>query len=261
MSERKGLNRTLFWLYEGTGNWPNTFRWALLIFDIVTIGYFLWAPFEQRGRTHVGVDYAIGTVIAFDLLARFYIARHKRNFLMKMMNWADLIVVITMFAPLFVANLAFLRVLRAVRAIRVYTFIRRVKGVTPFFQRHESVIDKVTNLVVFVFIMSALVYVFQVGHPGSQVHTYIDALYFTVTSLTTTGYGDVLMVGAEGRILSIIIMVLGLTLFLNLLRSVVSPSGKIEHECPDCGLLRHDRDAVHCRHCGRVLYIQTEGHD
>ena len=162
---------------------------------------------------------------------------------------------------LFVANLAFLRVLRAVRAVRVYTFIRRIKGVTPFFKRHDQVINKVTNLIVFVFIMSALVYVSQVGHPDTQVHSYIDALYFTVTSLTTTGYGDVLMVGSAGRILSIIIMVLGLTLFLNLLRSVVSPSGKVEHECPDCGLLRHDQDAVHCRHCGRVLHIPTEGYD
>ncbi|MCI4643351.1 MAG: ion channel [Hyphomonadaceae bacterium] len=261
MSDRTGLNRRLFWLYEGQGSFPLIFRWALLVFDIVTIAYFLWAPFEERGRTHVALDYGIGVVIALDLAARFYIARHKRNFMMRLMNWADLIVVITMFAPLFVANLAFLRVLRAVRAVRVYTFIRRMKGVTPFFQRHEQVIDKVTNLVVFVFIMAALVYVSQVGQENSQVHSYIDALYFTVTSLTTTGYGDVLMVGAAGRVLSIVIMVLGLTLFLNLLRSVVSPGDKIEHECPDCGLTRHDRDAVHCRHCGRVIHIQTEGYD
>ncbi len=261
MSERRGLNRTLFWLYEGTGKWPGVFRWALLIFDLLTIGYFLWAPFEQRGRTHVAIDYAIGAVIAADLAARFYIARHRRNFLLRIMNWADLIVVVTMFAPLFVANLAFLRVLRAVRAVRVYTFIRRIKGVTPFFKRHDQIINKVTNLIVFVFIMSALVYVSQVGHSDTQVHSYIDALYFTVTSLTTTGYGDVLMVGTTGRFLSILVMVLGLTLFLNLLRSVVSPGGKVDHECPDCGLMRHDRDSVHCRHCGRVLHIPTEGYD
>ena len=37
MSDRQGLNRTLFWLYEGTGRWPGLFRWALLLFDLLTI--------------------------------------------------------------------------------------------------------------------------------------------------------------------------------------------------------------------------------
>ena len=50
--ERKGLNRALFWLYEGHGPWPFRFRWLMLAFDFVTIAYFLWAPFEQRGYHH-----------------------------------------------------------------------------------------------------------------------------------------------------------------------------------------------------------------
>jgi len=258
LSHRKGLNRSLFWLYEGHGKWPFTFRWAMLIFDFVTIAYFLWAPFSMRGRTHVGLDYAIGAVIALDYLARFYIARHRTNFFFRPVNIADLVVVITMFAPLFVSNFAFLRVLRAVRAIRAFTFVRRVKVLTPFFQRHERVIDKVVNLVVFVFIMAALVYATQIG-TNPSIESYLDALYFTVTSLTTTGYGDILMIGQGGRILSIMIMVLGLTLFLQLLRAIIEPNDKLEHECQECGLMMHDRDAVHCKHCGHVIHIPTRG--
>ena len=41
---RKGLNRALFWLYSGHGKWPSIFRWAMLVFDIVTIGLFLFHP-------------------------------------------------------------------------------------------------------------------------------------------------------------------------------------------------------------------------
>ncbi|MEH6807300.1 MAG: ion transporter [Hyphomonas oceanitis] len=259
MSDRKGLNRQLFWLYEGHGTWPFVFRWAMLIFDMVTIVYFLWAPFEARGRTHFIVDYLIGGVILLDLLARLYIARHKHLFFMKWINWADMIVVVTMFAPLLVSNFAFLRVLRAVRAVRAFTFVKRIRVLTPFFQRHERIIDKVTNLVVFVFITAALVYALQVGRPGSDVHTYIDALYFTVTSLTTTGYGDVILEGQLGRFVAILVMVLGLSMFLQLLRAIIEPSDKVECECEDCGLLLHDRDAVHCKHCGRVMHIDTRG--
>ncbi len=256
--ERKGLNRFLFWLYEGHGTAPFYFRWAILIFDLLTIGYFLWAPFEARGKTHGAVDFTIGVIIALDLLARFYIADRKHRFVLHWRNWADLAVVLTMLLPVLVSNFAFLRILRAVRAVRAFTFVKRIKVLTPFFQRHERVIDKVTNLVVFVFIMAAIVYATQVGvNPG--VHTYIDALYFTVTTLTTTGYGDILLEGRAGRILATLIMVLGLTLFLQLLRALVEPDSKVEVECSDCGLLRHDRDAVHCKHCGHVMHIETRG--
>lgn len=258
MSDRKGLNRGLFWLYEGHGKWPFTFRWAMLIFDLLTIIYFLVAPFAERGSQHYGIDYAIGAVILLDLMARFYIAKSKRRFLTRFMPWADLIVVITMFAPLLVANLAFLRVLRAVRAVRAFTFIKRAGRMWGFITRHEQIIDRVTNLVVFIFIMAALVYVSQV-HINEDVDSYLDALYFTVTSLTTTGYGDILLVGDSGKVISILIMVLGLTLFLRLIRAILRPTDKVEQECETCGLLRHDPDAVHCRHCGAVIHIHTKG--
>ena len=56
-------------------------------------------------------------------------------------------------------------------------------------------------------------------------------------------------------------MLLGVTLFLRLLRALVTPTDKAEVECTNCGLMRHDRDAVHCKHCGEVVYIENEGFD
>jgi voltage-gated potassium channel len=58
--------------------------------------------------------------------------------------------------------------------------------------------------------------------------------------------------------LSVLIMVLGVALFLRLVQTIFRPA-KVIHECPDCGLTRHDPDAVHCKHCGRILHIETEG--
>jgi voltage-gated potassium channel len=33
----------------------------------------------------------------------------------------------------------------------------------------------------------------------------------------------------------------------------------VRYPCPECGLILHDADAVHCKHCGRSLKIETEG--
>lgn len=258
MSDRTGLNRQVFWLYEGTGRGPGAFRWALLVFDVVTITYFIATLFEGPVATHPWIDTAIGIVIALDLAARFWIARRKWRFLIRPMNMADAVVVISMLAPLVTQNFAFLRILRALRVARAYSFLARASKTSLWLREHHDIIDRVTNLAVFIFIMTAFVYADQAGR-NEGISNYIDALYFTVTSLTTTGYGDILMVGWSGRILSIVIMLLGITLFLRLLRSIVRPSDKVNVECGRCGLQRHDPDAVHCKHCGAVVHIDTPG--
>ena len=47
-------------------------------------------------------------------------------------------------------------------------------------------------------------------------------------------------------------------LFLRLVQVMLRPD-KVDYKCPDCGLKRHDRDAIHCKACGRVLHIEDEG--
>jgi voltage-gated potassium channel len=82
-------------------------------------------------------------------------------------------------------------------------------------------------------------------------------LYFTVTALTTTGFGDITLKGTLGRMISVAIMVCGVTLFLNLARTLLQPR-KVLFLCPSCGLRRHDYDAVHCKACGVVLKIPND---
>ena len=262
-TERKplGLRRLLIWLYEGVGKWPVRFRWAILVFDILTIAYFLASPFIGEPGRHFWLDYVIGAVIALDLAARFYISPKRQRFFLRIMNIADLIVIFTLLAPVVSQNYAFLRIIRAMRIARAFSFLNDRSPLARYFELHRMVIDRALNLLVFLFIMSALVYANQVARPGSDVHNYLDAFYFTVTSLTTTGYGDVKLVGWSGRVLPIIIMLLGVTLFLRLLKTLVSPSDKVDVTCENCGLSRHDRDAVHCKHCGESIFIPNEGFD
>ena len=102
-----------------------------------------------------------------------------------------------------------------------------------------------------------LVYVMQV-RINPQIKSYIDALYFTVTTLTTTGFGDITLEGSSGRLLAVTIMVFGVVLFLRLVQTIFRPQ-KVHQACEQCGLKRHDPDAVHCKHCGVIINIETEG--
>ena len=232
--ERKplGLRRTLVWLYEGVGKWPVTFRWVVLIFDVLTISYFLVSPFIPKEGYHFWLDYVIGAVIALDLVARFYIAAHqtalpaalhehcRHHRCLHDVRAADL------------AELCLPADHPCLRIARAFTFLRDNSPLSSYLHLHRVVIERAINVVVFLFIMSALVYADQVNREGSDVHNYLDAFYFTVTSLTTTGYGDVTLVGWTGRVLPIIIMLLGVTLFLRLLRALVTPTDKARSSAP-----------------------------
>ena len=129
----------------------------------------------------------------------------------------------------------------------------------PRFRRSEDTIRAAVNLAIFVFIMTALVYEAQVG-ANDKILNYVDAMYFTVTTLSTTGYGDITLVGTTGKLLSIIIMIFGISLFLRLVQVMLRPS-KAYFPCPTCGLRRHDHDAVHCKACGTGLAIPDDGLD
>jgi voltage-gated potassium channel len=256
-TEATDFKTILIRLYHGSSRRSRIFRFGLLIFDICSILFFVIASTLETSPWIHGVEIFIALIIALDFLFRLWISPNRAKYMSELATWADIIVVTTLLAPLFFGNLIFLRVLRALRLLRSYHVLRDLRKTSPFFKKNEDIIQSVISLGVFIFVVTALVYVLQV-RSNPLINNYIDALYFTVTTLTTTGFGDITLQGSAGRVLSIVIMVVGVALFLRLIQTIFRPH-KIIYECPDCGLRRHETDAVHCKHCGRVLHIETEG--
>lgn len=244
-------------LYEGRSRRARRFRIALLVFDIAVVAFFVVTTFFHHHPWVIGVDFALGLVLLADLAARWWISEATGKFLTRPIVIVDIVVILSLLAVGLVENLAFMRVLRTLRLLRSYHVLNDLRRYSRFVRRREEVILSAVNLVVFVFVVSALVYVLQV-RDNPNINHYLDALYFTVTTLTTTGFGDITLSGRAGRLLAVVIMIVGVGLFLRLLQAIFRPV-KVAFECPECGLERHDRDAVHCKHCGHVLHITTRG--
>ncbi|HEX2553694.1 MAG TPA: ion channel [Microvirga sp.] len=253
-----GLRARLKYLYEGNNPAARLFRYAMLAFDVATIAFFFLTAVIEEGRWIIVVDAVIAAVIFVDLLIRVYIDDRPLRYVLTPATAADVLVIGSLLLPAFVDNLGFLRVLRALRLLRSYHLLRDLRKDSPFFCRNEDIIVRATNLLVFIFVVTSIVFVSQ-NDINPKIATYLDALYFTITTLTTTGFGDITLEGPSGRLLAVGIMVIGVSLFLRLLQAIFRPH-KVPYECEDCGLLLHDPDAVHCKHCGNVLHIRTEGH-
>jgi voltage-gated potassium channel len=251
------LQKRIKSLYEGGTSRSIYFRYALLAFDIVTLLFIVATSFLPSGQVIEALDVLFGAVILSDFSARLLASRHRLRDFTRVSTWTDIIAIVSFLAPLAGESGAFLRILRTLRLLRNYQLLVRLRRDSLFFRRNEEVIFAFTNLAVFIFVMTAIVYETQ-KHRNDQIANYADALYFTVTALTTTGFGDITLHGTVGRIISVVIMIFGVTLFFNLARALLTPS-KVRFPCPTCGLQRHDSDAVHCKACGTMLNIPDEG--
>ncbi|HAB37836.1 MAG TPA: ion transporter [Rhodobacteraceae bacterium] len=245
-------------LYTGTNLRSLVFRYALIAFDVFSIILFIAvSPLQETSQIEYIVS-IVGLVILTDFIIRLWIARDRLALMRRVYVIADFVVIFDILISAFIdQDIAFLRVLRGLRLVHCYHLLNDLRHVSRFFQRHEQIFISVLNLFVFVFFTTSLVFTFFVGK-STGFNGYVDALYFTIATLTTTGYGDLTPTTIPNKLLAVGIMIVGVTLFVQVARAIFVPSkklSKISIECHNCSLLQHDVDAVHCKHCGNLLKI------
>ena len=242
-------------LYHGQTPAAVRFRLAVIAIDLALIAFFVASPFLRETPVFLALDYGVAVVLALDLGARLIALPDIGRWWRRPGLWLDLFVLITLLFPLWFFSLAFLRVFRLWTLFHSDFFWETV-GRRYDDTRWEEVTRALATIVTFVFVATGLVYtVYARRH--TEIDSYVDALYFTVATLTTTGFGDVVLPGTGGKLLSIVIMVSGITLFVRLAQPLFRPY-KVRFACPACGLMRHDPDAVHCKACGILLNIPND---
>lgn len=242
-------------LYIGDDAKARRFQWSVASVDLAIITFFVASPILQDQAAFLWIDYGVAILMALDLTARAAAAKDFRRWAKRPAVLVDFIVLVTLLLPLWLANLGFLRILRLWSLSQQDGFWR------PFrrgrYREWEDVGRAGINLVTCLFVITGFIFT-VFARPGSGIEGYIDALYFTVATVTTTGFGDVTLPGASGKLTSIVTMIVGISLFVRLAQALFKPF-KVLFPCPRCGLQRHEPDAVHCKACGKLLTIPDQG--
>lgn len=244
-------------LYHGDTRDARVFQYCLASFDFLILAYIVASSFFPREAWMVTADIVFGFGVVIELGLRLLAAKPLRKELLHPQTLVDVLVILSLLLPLWGQDLAFLRVLRITRVFTAYRFLRQLRADVTLFRNNPAALNAGLNLIVFLFLMTALVYETQ-HRVNEKIQNYGDALYFTVTALTTTGFGDITLVGGFGRFLSVVIMILGVTLFLQLATALFR-ARRVHWKCTECGLLEHEDDALHCRHCGTALHRPHRG--
>ncbi len=241
-------------LYLGQRPAALRFQLAVLVVDLAIIAFFIASPVLRGTRAFLAVDYLVAVILAFDIAARWFASRHPLKWLYQPFVIVDLVILATLLLPDTLVNFGFLRIVRLwgiSQSGSLWRLFRRW-GYTEW----ETPARAIVNLVTFLFLATGFIYTFFFRQ-GSGIEGYLNALYFTVASVTTTGYGDITLHGGWGKLTSIIIMMIGISLFFQLAQSIFKPR-KVRYECHQCGLQRHDPNAVYCKACGNSLKIPND---
>lgn len=251
MSEAHPLRSRLRALYFGHTEEALRFQGVLFVLDLIVIGFFITNQFIAAQAWFWIPDAAIAGFVAVDLGARLYALGSAQRWLKYPTTWIDLVVLATLLLPAVLHNWGFLRILRLwtlVQSERFWNVLARGKWDDTYV---EELSKAITTLFVFIFLAAGATQALFLGaHP--KLNNFVDALYFVVTSLTTTGYGDITLDTASGRLFTIALMLVGISLFFSIAQKAFAPAKRLQ-PCPSCGAGKHDFDARHCKLCGARL--------
>lgn len=251
---KTGFGRTcdrLRQLYHGRSPAALRFQMAAAIVDLLIIAFFIATPIIRDRPDFLWIDYTIAAIVLLEITTRMLASSNVLRLLRQPTMLLDLFILATLLAPESLENFGFLRILRLWSLSQRGLIWGQLRETG--FRQWEDAAKAVINLATFLFVVTGFIYTFFfTGRPG--IEGYVDAFYFTVTTMTTTGFGDIVLPGVAGKLTSIAVMIVGISLFVRLAQAVFRPT-KVTFPCPECALQRHEPDAVHCKACGHRLRI------
>jgi len=238
-------------LYHGRSPAALRFQMAAAIVDLLIIAFFIATPMIRDRPDFLWIDYTIAAIVMIEIAARMLASSNVLRLLRQPTMLLDLFILATLLAPESLENFGFLRILRLWSLSQRGLIWGQLRETA--FRQWEDAAKAVINLATFLFVVTGFIYTFFfTGRTGLE--GYVDAFYFTVTTMTTTGFGDIVLPGIAGKLTSIAVMIVGISLFVRLAQAVFRPT-KVTFPCPECALQRHEPDAVHCKACGHKLRI------
>ena len=105
--------------------------------------------------------------------------------------------------------------LPALRSLRVLRVIVVLRGVTPFMSSRANKLGMVVGVTLPLILYTAALSALEAERTaeGANILTFSDAIWWSVASVTTVGYGDRFPVTDDGRVTATLLLLVGIGLF------------------------------------------------
>ena len=158
----------------------------------------------------VGSLFALWAILVAEYLVRLVITPDRRGYLKR--RWIEPVTVV----------LPPLQGWHVVGIERMTLLVHEAELRVESVLRHHSLFRVLVAAAVTLFLGAWLVLLFEGNTKGSNIHSYPDALWWAIVTVTTVGYGDRFPVSAGGRAVAVVLMLLGIGLIGVLTATVAS---------------------------------------
>ncbi len=133
------------------------------------------------------------------------IAYQKFDFILSPMSIIDLLAILPYYRPL--------RVLRIFLLFRLFKILRYTNSVKQFgeiFKERKFEFLTLSMLyVMVVFFSSTIMYIYEGSGVNDKVTSFLDAIYWSIITLSTVGYGDITPMTIEGKAVTLVLTISG----------------------------------------------------
>ncbi|MGB3574302.1 MAG: ion transporter [Phormidesmis sp.] len=254
---RQGLDESDSW----TGVWING---AIALLILLSAALFAIQTYPLSDPVRLGVHIADQVVLALFTLEyclRLWSAKNRLRFFFSLYGLIDLLAILPFL--LGALDIRFLRLIRWLRILRLARFFEQ----KTWFNRISGYEGLIFGRILFtlfsiIFIYSGAIYQAEHETNAQSFGTFLDAVYFSVVTMTTVGFGDLTPITETGRGLTIAMILTGIALIPTQVGNLIQQFTKVQNSmrvtCDRCGLLGHEADARFCRRCGGELPVPAE---
>lgn len=216
------------------------------------------------------VEWVITLLFTAEYAIRIYCLGRPWRYVKSFYGIIDLLAILPTFIGIIFPAAHSLMIIRTMRLLRIF----RILKLDKFNKESRNMILALRHsgikILVFLFGVLTVVVVFgtvmYLVEPADAGFTSIpQSIYWAIVTLTTVGYGDIVPITPLGRILSVIVMILGYGI-------IAVPTGIVSSEmarqqepsrasgsefkqfrCPECGAGEHLEHSRFCHNCGADL--------
>lgn len=192
--------------------WTRRTEYPLASLAVLFLAAYAW-PILQSTLSHplrqlcAVVVYVSWAMFAVDYVGRFALAGKKRTFV-----WHNLLDLASIALP----------VLRPLRLLRLVALIRILNRKATASLQGRVAIYVGSTVVLIVFVAALAVLDAERGKPHANINSFGDALWWSVTTVMTVGYGDRYPVTLAGRFVAVGLMLGGIALLGVVTASIAS---------------------------------------
>jgi voltage-gated potassium channel len=254
----------------------NVFIVALIILNVVAVMLETIPSIEKNARLMQFFDYFdwISVIIfTIEYVLRVWSSNHEEKY--RHSIWGrlkymvspgaliDLLAIVPSYLHAFIGlDLRVLRMLRLMRFFRLFrltAYTRPAHMISNIFKKRKNELGLSFILAVFLIIIASCIMYFAehqaipVGETESKFDSIPATIWWSVVTLTTTGYGDMYPITNLGKVLASIIMLSGVAFF-------ALPAGIITAGFIDEFRLNRIKKTRKCPHCGENIELDETDH-